>query len=255
LKGEGKNQDEGPQGQNDGTTPDKGKASGQQDSPGGSSSKQDPRGAQNGQSGNKSDDNKSDSKGEEGAGRLRLNGKNGTGSTQGGQGGQPGGGTAPTVPDKPEDPDRPIERPATPPANPASPPPSAGRVDRLMDDLDRELRGGTVDPSLLSDLGWTLQQAQQFLQAYKRAKAAGQGQSHQTQLPQQVQPAEAAPKSSNQVSRSEGAAPTARTLNTTHERAPDRTRELMEVGHQRVAPRYRPLLEGYYRSVGSRPAP
>jgi hypothetical protein len=124
-----------------------------------------------------------------------------------------------------------------------------------MDGLERELRSGQPDESLLEDLGWTLEQARQFVEAYKRAKAAGQRQQNQTKLPGQGHSTEEAkPQSGNTVLRSQGADQKAKALNA-HERAPDRTRELMEVGQQRVAPRYRSVLEGYYRSVGSRPAP
>jgi len=183
-------------------------------------------------------------------------------STQGFQGGSTGDGgsgrPAPaqplTIPEKAAEPDRPLEL-APPPADPAAPVSSSGRLDRLMDLFERELRAGTVDPSLLAELKWTLPEAQQFVEAYRRAKVAGQRQVERTAVPQQVRTEEGR-RGDNQVLRGGAVVdPAARTLHTTHERAPDRTRELMEVGRQRITPRYRSVLEAYYRSVGSRPGP
>lgn len=124
----------------------------------------------------------------------------------------------------------------------------------MMDALERELRGGEVDPSLMAELGWSLPQARQFVEAYKRTKIGGQRQSEKTDLPQKVQTGSAA-RANNQVMRNGQVDPSARALQATHQRAPDQTRELMEVGRQRITPRYRPVLEAYYRSISSRPAP
>lgn len=161
----------------------------------------------------------------------------------------------PEIPDQPAEPDAPLVPPPAP-AHIGAPLSSAGRVDRLMDALDRALRSGDVDEGLLADLNWTPSQARQFLEAYKRVKVGGQRQTERTPLPRQTGQIRLPTAGAGQLQRSDGTLqPSARSLNASHQRAADQTRDLMEVGRQRVTPRYRSLLEAYYQSVSSRPAP
>lgn len=175
-------------------------------------------------------------------------------SLEGGGGGRPGVGTMSRVPDKAADPDRPIEAPNA--GRPGGPPPrSVGRLERLMDALDRELRRGEPREELLADLGWTLPEAQQFVEAYRRLKTGGQRQTGQTPLPAGSEVNTETPRQPAGVLRGgQGTARDARSLEATHQRPTDRTRELMEVGRQRVTPRHRPILEAYYRSLATQPA-
>lgn len=130
-----------------------------------------------------------------------------------------------------------------------------GRVDALMDALERDLRSGEIDEALLIELNWTPAQARAFVESYKRLKTGGQRQVAKTKLPGRPESANEARPPDNTVLRGKDSGSTgARGLHTTHSRSPDDTRELLEVGRQRVGPKYQSVLQAYYRSLATRPA-
>ncbi len=134
--------------------------------------------------------------------------------------------------------------------------PSTGRIEQAVDALERSLRRGDVDEKLLADLGWTIPQAQQFVDAYKRAKPSAQPpRADRTSVPTTQVFREEKPPGDRAVLRAGSpTAPGARSLNASTRRSPDTTRDLMEVGRQRVLPKYELLMEAYYRSLTSQPA-
>jgi len=156
--------------------------------------------------------------------------------------------------------------PSTQPTDPIEPlesvekssprPLSTGRTEQVVNALDRSLRRGEVDEKLLADLGWTVPQAQQFVDAYKQAKSSAQPpRADRTSVPTSQVFRDEKPSGDRKVLRA--GSPTAegaKGLNSSDRRAPDSTRELMEVGRQRVLPKYEPLMEAYYRSLTSQPA-
>ncbi|MEP0844480.1 MAG: hypothetical protein HRF43_17415 [Phycisphaerae bacterium] len=193
----------------------------------------------------------------QGRGQAQSQGASGDMQQRGGIGGPVVSGPLARLPDKPAAAEGSVRPPPTAERQ-AADLHSTGRLDALMDALERDLRGGEVDPALLADLGWTPPQARQFVEAYKRAKAAGQRQSSQTRLPDRREADHIVPgggEPAGVVKRAgPSIAPSARALNAQHSRAPDDTRELLEVGRQRVAPRYQSVLEAYYRSLATQPA-
>ena len=130
-----------------------------------------------------------------------------------------------------------------------------GRVEKVMDALNRSLRGGEVDEAMLDALDWNLPRAQQFVEDYKRSLTQEQQVKERTEVPTRTIVSEIESHGDGKVRRAE--APqmsTMKSLNATGERAPDNTRGLMQVGRQRIPPRYESLLEAYYASVASQPA-
>lgn len=134
--------------------------------------------------------------------------------------------------------------------------PSTGRTEQAVDALERSLRRGDIDERLLADLGWTIPQAQQFVDAYKRTKSSAQPpRADRTSVPTTQVFRDEKPSGDRVVLRAGSpTAPGARSLNASDRRSPDATHDLMEVGRQRVLPKYEPLMEAYYRSLTSRPA-
>jgi hypothetical protein len=130
-----------------------------------------------------------------------------------------------------------------------------GRMDRLMETLDHALRRGEVDPALLSDLGWDVPQARQFVQAYERAvTAAVTRRPQRTALPARTTEREAGRDDVPEVLRADEAEGDRGALDASSRLAESNASGLMEVGRQRAPERYRPIVEAYYRSLGSRPA-
>ncbi len=161
--------------------------------------------------------------------------------------------TGPPV-ELPETPAAPTHEPGMP-VPPGDQPATDGpglRVKALVDQLDMALRRGEVDETLLSALGWDVPRAEQFVDAYKRAAAAGQVQSDRTVIPVREQAVLAAPEPA--PAKRAGRAASGRRLDADQDRPSDDTRELIGVGRQRVTPRYRGLLEAYYQSMTTQPA-
>jgi hypothetical protein len=159
------------------------------------------------------------------------------------------------VPDKPKDdgtdPTGPLDGPDTK-SKPITP---TGRVSKLMDELEMALRRDEVDPKMLEDLGWNVDQAWQFVEDYKRQIGRGQRQSNESALPDATGALPAGPKDRADVRRATtGPAPNSRSLSASNSPGADRVHDLREIGRQRVPRPLDPILRGYNSSFGTRPA-
>lgn len=161
------------------------------------------------------------------------------------------GGVSTALPPATSGPAQDVAAPPTPDESPSLP--STGRIDRLVDTLDRELRSGTVDPALLQELGWDLPRARQFVDAYKRARQGGQRQRDRTELPVQRRKT-TQPGGDLAVLPGQAGPGPARAFQADAPLSPDELRGVADPARQRVPARYRPLLEAYYRSISSQPA-
>jgi hypothetical protein len=175
-------------------------------------------------------------------------GRVGRGSPNAGSGGREGG-VSDTLPG--------ATQPAEDVAAPASPRDGAplqvnGRLDRVVDALERELRSGAADSKLLQELGWDLPRARQFVAEYRRTRGIGQRQSDRTTVPLARRTATRPEDAAGVLYGT--ATPEARTLRPEVQRRADEMQGLADPARQRVPSRYRPLLEAYYRSITSQPA-
>lgn len=135
---------------------------------------------------------------------------------------------------------------------------TVGQARQAIDALERDLRKGEVDRELLDQLGWDVQTAERFVEAYKRSGMRQQPTADTATTnpaPRQVHAALAS-RRPERVILSEGPpAADAHSLIDTGTRPADDTHDLMQVGHQRVPPRYKAILDAYYRTLASRPSP
>lgn len=179
----------------------------------------------------------------------------GTGSSAGGGAGEgsapasaPGGGT-----DAESQPSESLDQGAGSPSRG----PTIEQARQAIDALDRDLRRGQVDPGLLDELGWDVQTAERFVQAFKQSEMLRQNVAESTTQPAE-RPVQASPEShrkTDAIRAVGGPASGVRGLNEAGTRPADDTHDLMQVGHQRVPARYQPFLEAYYRSLASQPSP
>jgi len=125
-----------------------------------------------------------------------------------------------------------------------------------MDELEMALRSDEVDPKLLENLGWNLEQAWQFVEDYKRQVGGTQRQTDRTALPGRQGALPSRPGGPANVRRATGSPTTdARALGTIHTPDADQVNQLREAARQRVPRQLDPILRGYNSSLTSRPVP
>jgi hypothetical protein len=118
--------------------------------------------------------------------------------------------------------------------------------------LERELRSGEVDPTLLQELGWDNRRAAQFVEEFRRTKQGGQRQTAQSELPTERE-VSTRPSAAPALLRGTAATGSTRAFRSDAQLSPDQMQGAADPARQRVPQRYRPLLEGYYRSITSQP--
>ncbi len=132
---------------------------------------------------------------------------------------------------------------------------TAGAVPRLVDELEIALRNDQVDPKLLENLGWNMDQAWQFVKEYHRQVGGPQKQTARTELPSRQEFIQEGGGRNNEILRAtSGPSPAERLLGTTHNPGADRTNQLREAGRQRVPRSLAPVLRSYYQSLATNPA-
>jgi len=138
-------------------------------------------------------------------------------------------------------------------------PPTVDRAEKLIDELERQLRAGEADPNLLKDLGWTPEQAQAFAKEFRRLSTASQPLLTDADGARTPEYLRVKPPGDDRFRAARGQDREVKGTRAVDQRTPDEIRRLMEVRRRQVGEDYRELLEAYYKTMGgwrptSRPA-
>ncbi|MFQ5424562.1 MAG: hypothetical protein ACE5F9_11350 [Phycisphaerae bacterium] len=123
------------------------------------------------------------------------------------------------------------------------------RARDIVDELDRRLRRGDIDPETLEDLGWTRAEALRFVQAFRRRDRRGQRDTNQ-RFTGRVREAPERPSGAEEQRRGEGTDRGIRHGLATDRRGRATAEQVRERQPEVVPPEYRDLLDEYYRSMG-----
>jgi collagen type III alpha len=126
------------------------------------------------------------------------------------------------------------------------------RTERLVNELERELRRGEPDPNMLKDLGWTPQEAQRFVREFRRAHRDSPTARISSGGVQEIIPSPASQPGDERFRTAAGRDAGIRTRDAVDRRDPDTIHRLLEIRRQQVGEEYRELLEEYYKTVAGR---
>jgi len=130
------------------------------------------------------------------------------------------------------------------------------RAERLVSELDRQLRTGEPDPNLLNALGWTPEQATRFVREFRQVKDRAPRTHRSPDGPQQVKQTATRQPGEDRLQTGKGRNADIRSGAVIDRREADQIRRLLEIRRQQVGKDYRDLLEAYYKTVaGMRPGP
>jgi len=132
-------------------------------------------------------------------------------------------------------------------------PTNVDRLERSVDELERQLRSGQADPNLLKALGWTPDQAEGFVREFRRLKESASSVRPGSDISQRVIRSPTTQPGEEVFRAGSGRDTDLRGSSVIDRRDPDQLRRLLEVRRQQVGEDYRDILEAYYKTIAGQP--
>lgn len=127
--------------------------------------------------------------------------------------------------------------------------PGAGRTAAAVDEFERLLRLGAVDPRTLQDLGWTQAEAQRFVETFRRKQAEAQRQRQDGNPPRESRRGSMRDAHGGKVQRGGESAPGVAGVTGPAKGGLPNADPLIERGPEEVPPEYRDFVDEYYRAM------